>query len=157
MLVSVSSFHALNRALLLKWIWRFVSQDGSLWFRVIQALYGSDIVSHSVTLSSTWCTIVRELRLLSGRGFDFLSFCKRRIGDGKGTRFWLDKWNDDKPLKVVFPYLFSLESDKEILVADKLKAVLDYSFRRPARNGHEHHQLVDLRPGVWIGGSFPVL
>ncbi|GJV47243.1 RNA-directed DNA polymerase, eukaryota [Tanacetum coccineum] len=140
----VSTFTCLNRALLLKWTWRFVSQDGSLWFRVIQALYGSDIVSHSVTFSSTWCSIVRELRLLSGRGFDFLSFCKRRIGDGKGTRFWLDKWNDDKPLKVVFPRLFSLESDKEILVADKLKAVLDHSFRRPARNGHEHHQLEEL-------------
>nr|GEY43331.1 RNA-directed DNA polymerase, eukaryota [Tanacetum cinerariifolium] len=33
--LGVSSFHALNRALILKWVWRFVSQDGSLWFRVI--------------------------------------------------------------------------------------------------------------------------
>ncbi|GJS32565.1 RNA-directed DNA polymerase, eukaryota [Tanacetum coccineum] len=88
---------------------------------------GLNIVSYSVTFSSTWCSIVRELRLLSGKGFDFLSFCKRRIGDGKGTRFWLDKWNDDKPLKVVFPRLFSLESDKEILVADKLKLCADHS------------------------------
>ncbi|GJU99099.1 RNA-directed DNA polymerase, eukaryota [Tanacetum coccineum] len=44
--LGVSSFHALNRALLLKWVWRFVSQDGSLWFRVIHALYGSAIDSH---------------------------------------------------------------------------------------------------------------
>ncbi|GKB58621.1 RNA-directed DNA polymerase, eukaryota, partial [Tanacetum coccineum] len=29
--LGVSSFFALNRALLLKWVWRFVSQDGSLW------------------------------------------------------------------------------------------------------------------------------
>nr|GEW13412.1 RNA-directed DNA polymerase, eukaryota [Tanacetum cinerariifolium] len=29
--LGVSSFHALNRALLLKWVWRFISQDGSLW------------------------------------------------------------------------------------------------------------------------------
>nr|GEW57096.1 RNA-directed DNA polymerase, eukaryota [Tanacetum cinerariifolium] len=36
--LGVSSFHALNRALLLKWVWHFISQDGSLWFRVIQAL-----------------------------------------------------------------------------------------------------------------------
>nr|GFC14650.1 RNA-directed DNA polymerase, eukaryota [Tanacetum cinerariifolium] len=28
--LGVSSFFALNRALLLKWVWRFVSQDGSL-------------------------------------------------------------------------------------------------------------------------------
>ncbi|GKE04909.1 RNA-directed DNA polymerase, eukaryota [Tanacetum coccineum] len=45
--LGVSSFHALNRALLLKWVWRFVSHDGSFWFRVIQAIYGSRIVKHS--------------------------------------------------------------------------------------------------------------
>nr|GEU74829.1 RNA-directed DNA polymerase, eukaryota [Tanacetum cinerariifolium] len=44
--LGVSSFHALNRALLLKWVWRFISQDGSFWFCVIQALYGPSIVSH---------------------------------------------------------------------------------------------------------------
>nr|GEW49232.1 RNA-directed DNA polymerase, eukaryota [Tanacetum cinerariifolium] len=38
--LGVSSFFALNRALLLKWVWRFISQDGSLWSRVIRALYG---------------------------------------------------------------------------------------------------------------------
>nr|GFA79712.1 RNA-directed DNA polymerase, eukaryota, reverse transcriptase zinc-binding domain protein [Tanacetum cinerariifolium] len=36
--LGVLSFHALNRPLLLKWVWRFISQDGSFWFRVIQAL-----------------------------------------------------------------------------------------------------------------------
>nr|GEU79578.1 RNA-directed DNA polymerase, eukaryota [Tanacetum cinerariifolium] len=28
--LGVSSYHALNRALLLKWVWRFISQDASL-------------------------------------------------------------------------------------------------------------------------------
>nr|GEU77357.1 zinc finger, CCHC-type [Tanacetum cinerariifolium] len=68
--LGVSSFHALNRALLLKWVWRFISQDGSLWFRVIQALYGPSIVSHPVNLSSNWCSIVRELHLLTDKELD---------------------------------------------------------------------------------------
>ncbi|GJZ19886.1 hypothetical protein Tco_0556476 [Tanacetum coccineum] len=46
--LGVSSYFALNRALLLKWVWRFVSQDDSLWFRVIQAVHGDKIDSHSV-------------------------------------------------------------------------------------------------------------
>nr|GEU52874.1 RNA-directed DNA polymerase, eukaryota [Tanacetum cinerariifolium] len=50
--LGVSSFHALNRALLLKWVWHFISQDGSLWFNVINAMYGSNLVSHSVSYSS---------------------------------------------------------------------------------------------------------
>nr|GEU47521.1 RNA-directed DNA polymerase, eukaryota [Tanacetum cinerariifolium] len=74
----------------------------------------------------------------------YMSIFKVPKGDGNGTRFWLDKWNGDKPLKVVFPRLFLLETNKEIVVADKLKAALDQSFRRPARNGHEQHQLEDL-------------
>ncbi|GJU29235.1 hypothetical protein Tco_1172824 [Tanacetum coccineum] len=53
--IGVSSFYALNRTLLLKWVWRFVSQDGSLWFQVIQAIYGSTIDSHSVQMASNWC------------------------------------------------------------------------------------------------------
>ncbi|GKA35003.1 hypothetical protein Tco_0721432 [Tanacetum coccineum] len=41
--LGISSFHALNRALLLKWVWRFISQDGSFWSKVISVIYGSSI------------------------------------------------------------------------------------------------------------------
>nr|GEV10126.1 RNA-directed DNA polymerase, eukaryota [Tanacetum cinerariifolium] len=110
--LGVSSFHAFNRALLLKWVWRFISQDGSLWFRVIQALYGPSIVSHPGTKI-------------------------KRV-------FWYDKWIDDKSLQDLFPRLFALKLDKEVLVADKMKAVVGHSFRRPVRAGSEHQQMVDL-------------
>nr|GFA17279.1 RNA-directed DNA polymerase, eukaryota [Tanacetum cinerariifolium] len=39
--LGVSSFFALNRALLLKWVWRFVSQDGSLWCEVYKFCDGT--------------------------------------------------------------------------------------------------------------------
>nr|GEY01566.1 RNA-directed DNA polymerase, eukaryota [Tanacetum cinerariifolium] len=48
--LGVSSYHALNHALLLKWVWRFISQYGSLWFRVMKALYRTSIDSHPVNL-----------------------------------------------------------------------------------------------------------
>nr|GEV20711.1 hypothetical protein [Tanacetum cinerariifolium] len=38
----VSSFFALNRALIFKWVWHFRSQSNSLWSRVIKALHGED-------------------------------------------------------------------------------------------------------------------
>nr|GFB87490.1 RNA-directed DNA polymerase, eukaryota, reverse transcriptase zinc-binding domain protein [Tanacetum cinerariifolium] len=125
-------------------VWHFISQDGSLWFRVIQALYGPYIVSHPVNLSSNWCSIVRELHLLTDKGFDFLSHCKKRIGDGNETCFWYDKWIGDKSLQDLFPRLFAQELDKEILVADKMKVVVGHSFRRPVRACFEHQQMVDL-------------
>ncbi|GKC33123.1 RNA-directed DNA polymerase, eukaryota, reverse transcriptase zinc-binding domain protein [Tanacetum coccineum] len=38
--LGVSSFFALNRALLFKWIWRLIANGSSLWSRVIKAIYG---------------------------------------------------------------------------------------------------------------------
>ncbi|GKB69457.1 RNA-directed DNA polymerase, eukaryota [Tanacetum coccineum] len=40
--LGVSSLYALNRALMMKWVWRFYSQKESLWARVIRAIYGDD-------------------------------------------------------------------------------------------------------------------
>ncbi|GKC08256.1 RNA-directed DNA polymerase, eukaryota, reverse transcriptase zinc-binding domain protein [Tanacetum coccineum] len=142
--LGVSSFHALNRALLLKWVWRFVSHDGSFWFRVIQAIYGSRIVKHSVRMASNWCSILRELHLLKEKGFDFLSHCHKRIGDGNNTRFWIDIWKGDRPFKDVFPRMFALELDKDVSVADKVAMSVDQSFRRPIRAGLEYQQFTEL-------------
>ncbi|GKE16325.1 RNA-directed DNA polymerase, eukaryota, partial [Tanacetum coccineum] len=38
--LGVSSFYTLNRALLIKWVWRFLSRDNSLWARIIHAIHG---------------------------------------------------------------------------------------------------------------------
>nr|GFC55011.1 RNA-directed DNA polymerase, eukaryota, reverse transcriptase zinc-binding domain protein [Tanacetum cinerariifolium] len=86
--LGVSSFFALNRALLLKWVWRFMSQDGSFWCKVINALYGSKVDSHQTHYSSNWCFILREVHKLKDKGFDFWYHIKKRIGNGADTRFW---------------------------------------------------------------------
>ncbi|GJY40436.1 RNA-directed DNA polymerase, eukaryota, reverse transcriptase zinc-binding domain protein [Tanacetum coccineum] len=38
----VLSFYALNRALLFKWVWRFRTQQSSLWTKVIKGIHGED-------------------------------------------------------------------------------------------------------------------
>ncbi|GKA68001.1 reverse transcriptase domain-containing protein [Tanacetum coccineum] len=67
--LGVSSFFALNRALLFKWIWRFISQDSSLWARFIKAIYGTkaalDNSSTLLSRCSPWLNILREFRRLS--------------------------------------------------------------------------------------------
>ncbi|GJT92645.1 F-box domain containing protein [Tanacetum coccineum] len=40
--LGVSSFYALNRALLFKWVWRFRTQQSSIWTKVIQGIHGVD-------------------------------------------------------------------------------------------------------------------
>ncbi|GJX71179.1 hypothetical protein Tco_0308350 [Tanacetum coccineum] len=74
--LGVSSFFALNRALLLKWVWRFISGDGSLWCKVIQAIYGSKFDLH---------------RMGTGSGASSVSASFRRdVRDGAERQQWDD-------------------------------------------------------------------
>nr|GEY65692.1 RNA-directed DNA polymerase, eukaryota [Tanacetum cinerariifolium] len=43
--LGVSSFFALNRVLLLKWVRRYLVQDGSLWYHIINAIYDISVAA----------------------------------------------------------------------------------------------------------------
>nr|GEW65391.1 RNA-directed DNA polymerase, eukaryota [Tanacetum cinerariifolium] len=120
--LGVSSFFALNRALLLKWVWRYLVQDGSLWYHIISAIYGSRLECHSPNILFPWGVILREVHQLASKCFNFHSHCKIRVEDGLNTSFWFDTWILNFPLNVRFPRLFALELDKDISVAAKWSA-----------------------------------
>nr|GEX51541.1 RNA-directed DNA polymerase, eukaryota [Tanacetum cinerariifolium] len=79
--LGVSSFYALNRGLLFKWIWRFLSRDQSLWSQVIHALHGSNTSTLSASYSSLWSSIIKECNALKSQGLDLISHCKIRVGN----------------------------------------------------------------------------
>ncbi|GKC81825.1 RNA-directed DNA polymerase, eukaryota, partial [Tanacetum coccineum] len=117
----------------------------SLWFHVMQALYGPNIDSHSIHYSSNWCSILKEMQMLKAKGFDFLSLCNKRVGDGNNTSFWLDTWRGDSALCDSFPRMFALEMEKNCMVATKMDAPVDASFRRSVRGGIELVQFNELQ------------
>nr|GEV74565.1 RNA-directed DNA polymerase, eukaryota, reverse transcriptase zinc-binding domain protein [Tanacetum cinerariifolium] len=135
------SFYALNKALLLKWVWRFLSRDNSLWFRTIHAIYGSQEQGLSAAFSSNWSSIIKEVKVLYTQGIDFTSHCKIKVGNGRSTSFWKDLWIGDTRLCHKFPRLFALDVNKEGTVASKLSVPLSFSFRRDVRGGAESEQL----------------
>ncbi|GJU97790.1 RNA-directed DNA polymerase, eukaryota [Tanacetum coccineum] len=139
--LGVSSFYALNRALLFKWVWRYISQDNSLWARVISSIHGSKFQDLVLSPSSLWISIVREVRVLKSRGVDLVSYCKKRVGNGLRTSFWEEVWIGDNSLSSVFPRIFALENNKSCSVADKLHDGLVRSLRRQVRGGVESQQL----------------
>nr|GEV46715.1 RNA-directed DNA polymerase, eukaryota [Tanacetum cinerariifolium] len=83
--LGVSSLFALNRALLFKWVWRFISRDKSLWCRFITSMHGSTLSCSSPFCFSTWNTIIQEVNMLKDRGADLLSHCHIRVGNGLTT------------------------------------------------------------------------
>ncbi|GKB05965.1 RNA-directed DNA polymerase, eukaryota [Tanacetum coccineum] len=93
--LGISSLYALNRGLMFKWVWRFLSQDSSLWSRVIKAIHGGDgnigVVSNNGT-KSVWMNIVSEINVLSKKGINLMEFLRIKLGNGESTLFWEDSW-----------------------------------------------------------------
>ncbi|GKB07211.1 RNA-directed DNA polymerase, eukaryota, reverse transcriptase zinc-binding domain protein [Tanacetum coccineum] len=114
--LGVSSFFALNRALLFKWVWRFHTQQSSLWSKVIKGIHGKDgKLGRQVKnmQPSVWLDIVRE------RG--------------------------ENNLKTIYPRMYSLEIDKYVTVANKMShGDMSFSFRIVSRGGLEEFQFTQL-------------
>nr|GEV09563.1 reverse transcriptase domain-containing protein [Tanacetum cinerariifolium] len=122
--LGVSSLYALNRALMMKWVWRFYSQKESLWARVIKAIYGDDGHVGKVSKAgsrSCWRNIVNEVRILSNKGIKVLDYMRIKLGNGESTAFWDDNWIGGKALK----WVWSLEGSREFSVASIRKIIDD--------------------------------
>nr|GEY73167.1 RNA-directed DNA polymerase, eukaryota, reverse transcriptase zinc-binding domain protein [Tanacetum cinerariifolium] len=162
--LGVSSFFAFNRALLFKWIWHFISQDTSLLFRVIQAMYGKNGALDSLQ-AILRATLVGWILFMNSNGslLKVLIFflLLKKVGNGEDSSFWEDCWLSEVPLKLTYPRLFSLELDKNISIPDKMRDTsLISSFRRVPRGGIKKDQVTRLRNclnhvfflKVWIVG-----
>ncbi|GJZ64276.1 RNA-directed DNA polymerase, eukaryota, reverse transcriptase zinc-binding domain protein [Tanacetum coccineum] len=132
--LGISSLYALNRALMFKWVWRFLSQNSSLWANVIKSIHGDHgKIGKQVKVSypSIWLDIVKEVDLLKKRGLNLLSFVNKKVGNGSDTLFWEETWHGDVAFKFLFPRAYALESCKNIDVASKLSQnSLAFTFRR---------------------------
>ncbi|GJS53101.1 RNA-directed DNA polymerase, eukaryota, reverse transcriptase zinc-binding domain protein [Tanacetum coccineum] len=132
--LGVSSLFALNRALLMKWFWRFYSHNDSLWSRVIKAIYGVDGEVNKVSKyasRSCWRDIINEVRKLKDQGINMRDFMYIKVGNGETTKFWDDIWIGSKPLKLLFPRIYALDNIKDATICMKLnEPSLDNNFRR---------------------------
>nr|GEY76005.1 RNA-directed DNA polymerase, eukaryota, reverse transcriptase zinc-binding domain protein [Tanacetum cinerariifolium] len=144
--LKVSSLYALNRALLFKWIRRFISKKKSIWASVIKALHGEDgkigkHINHSYP--SIWISIIKEVESLKDKGMDLLQFISPVMGNGISTSFWEVPWRGDMAFKVLAPRIYALKTTKNIVVASKLSHNdLVWLLRRRPRNGIEQAQRI---------------
>ncbi|KAJ0433652.1 putative RNA-directed DNA polymerase [Helianthus annuus] len=116
-----------NKALVLKWLWRYRSENNALWRKVVDAIHVSarnwDIFPVQGRYKGVWYNVVRLGRQLKVEGIGFNSLIRADVGNGKTIRFWMDPWICEQPLKVRFPKLYTLESEKHCKVSDRLLKV----------------------------------
>lgn len=58
---------------------------------------------------STWKRIVNQWEQLEEWGIGPKKVIKRKIGNGRKTKFWFDWWIGEKTLWKTFPILFKME------------------------------------------------
>ncbi|GJS73381.1 RNA-directed DNA polymerase, eukaryota, reverse transcriptase zinc-binding domain protein [Tanacetum coccineum] len=143
--LGIGSIFGLNIGLLFKWFWRFFCDQSDLWIRVIKSIHGPGGGINSDTNTSlkrsTWGSILSSINSLKSKGIDLFSYCTRKIGNGLDSSFWSDLWCGNQPLKVMFPRIFLLETDKQCSIASRV-GLIDWSsvLRRVPRGGEESSQ-----------------
>jgi len=110
-----------NAALLLKWWWRFASEEDALWKTVVQAIHNEKEgripdEKHS-NIPGPWQNVKRLLNDQGSASLQFLQQLRVEVGNGEKTRFWEDPWMQDGVLKQVFPELYKLSTQKHNVIA----------------------------------------
>ncbi|XP_057809058.1 uncharacterized protein LOC131023530 [Salvia miltiorrhiza] len=133
-----------NKALVGKWLWRYLEGGGSLWTKIVKSIYGELVwgdegirLSRKGKSGTGWWGKIISLGGNSNCEW-LLNKIERRVGNGSNTSFWGQKWVGGSTLKLVFPRLFQLSSNKEARIGDLGKWVegkwmWDLSWRRELR------------------------
>ncbi|GKB03400.1 RNA-directed DNA polymerase, eukaryota, reverse transcriptase zinc-binding domain protein, partial [Tanacetum coccineum] len=150
--LGVSSLYALNRGLMFKWVWRFFTQNTSLWSRVIKAIHGEDgKVGKQVksAFPSYWMDIVHEINVLKNQGINLLNCMQMKLGNGDKTAFWEDIWIGHIVLKDLYPRIYALETCKFVKILNgSLENTGDFSVAS-VRKMLDDKMLPDVTTKTW--------
>ncbi|XP_039057956.1 uncharacterized protein LOC120201411 [Hibiscus syriacus] len=112
--LGILNLDILNRALMGKWVWKFVSEKDSWWKRVVCCVNNLDLNSKMLGNTSTarpswiWRCVINNFF-----SSDEFRDCIRRnlrlkAGNGHSVEFWHDIWLGEVPLKDLFPRFFDV-------------------------------------------------
>ena len=114
----------MNLSLLAKWKWRLLQVEQTLWKTVLVENYGDHVNGLAPCagarwprFTSLWWKNLMNLEVGVGTNW-FSSRVRRRVGNGRNTCFWKDKWLGEEPLLTLFSRHYSLSTQKEAKVGD---------------------------------------
>jgi hypothetical protein len=139
--LGIQNLEIQNKCLLSKWLFKLLNEEG-VWQQLLRNKYLKNkplgCCMKKPTDSHFWKGLMKVKDVV-------LSFGTFKVSDGSQTRFWLDTWIGNKPLKDKFPALFNIVRRKQDSVANVLSTVsLNISFRRNLgdRNLRDRHRIV---------------
>ncbi|GJT51014.1 putative RNA-directed DNA polymerase [Tanacetum coccineum] len=138
--LGIGSLMESNQSLLAKWWWRFCVEKKIIWRKVIRSIHGpTSGMLNPFDLkqsSGTWSQIVNLKDYLNFIKINLPLLFKKKIGNGKSTRFWHDNWLGGKTLREAFMLLYQLETKKDCYVFERHGSVL--------QNSHTSHGSIQV-------------
>ncbi|KAJ9542726.1 hypothetical protein OSB04_029232 [Centaurea solstitialis] len=121
--LGVTSIKARNLALLAKWYWRFISENGSLWKEVIVEIHGESGGFNSTSRlvgNGIWSSIIKNCKKLKDYDLDLFSSFHKSVTNGSCASFWHEPFAGiGDRLSNLFPRLYALESNKSAPFSDR--------------------------------------
>jgi hypothetical protein len=125
--LGIQNFEVQNKCLLSKWLFKLLNEDG-LWQELLRNKYIKNKTLGSCVKKPLDSHFWKSLMNVKDT---FLRYGYFNVKDGSQTRFWVDTWLGNKPLKDKFPALFSIVRRKQDSIATVLNTItLNISFRR---------------------------
>nr|GEU33768.1 RNA-directed DNA polymerase, eukaryota, reverse transcriptase zinc-binding domain protein [Tanacetum cinerariifolium] len=136
----------MNRALMIKWVWRFKLDNTSLWASFIKAKHDKDgLFGKSVKSPFPSMDIIRDLDNLKNQCIDLLGLFEKKMGNCLDTSFWEASWKGDKAFKFLYLHIYALETCKQINVVSKMAHDnVGFSLRRIPISSAELEQFNDM-------------
>ena len=102
--LGISNILNRNKALVMKWLWRFPMEQDTLWHKVIRSKYGINQNGWD-TREATRVTYRSPWKFISSCYDDFFKYVQFEVGNGVIIRFWEDVWMGDFCSSRSFPAL----------------------------------------------------
>jgi exonuclease III len=136
--LGILDLHLQNKCLLAKWLVNLLNTNGT-WQSLLRNKYLRTKTLTQVSSKPNDSHFWRGLMHIKDEVLSKGSFI---IKNGTNTRFWIDTWTGNLPLKDKYPSLYNIARDRQTTVAKVMSSSpLDISFRR---------SLVDHNLRMWL-------
>jgi len=127
--LGIKDLAAHNKSMMMKWLWRYGTEDIGLWKEVIKAKHGE--LTHWSTNVSADAYGVGLWKSISKLWPDFAGNVTFRVGNGSHIKFWKDIWLGHITLGEEFPSLHIIAAEPNSTIAsNRSNDIWDLRFRR---------------------------
>lgn len=105
-----------NISLFGKWKWRILTDKESVWFELIEKIYGDNGLLNREQFSIWWRDLESLDNCLTFAQNWFKEAARIKLGNGTEIKFWTNRWCCQSTLKELFPILYrSLENQHGLI------------------------------------------